>query len=71
MTQFSHGFGFYLADALPRYRKSQADFFQGVFVAVFEPETHTDDFFLARREALQHFGRLLVQIYIERSNRTK
>ena len=54
MTQLAQRFRFDLADALARDRERLADFFERVLAAVVQTKAHLDDFFLARRQRLQH-----------------
>ena len=50
MPQLAQGFGFDLADSFAGYCERLAYLFQSVLAAVFETETHLDDFFFARGE---------------------
>src|SRR5580658_1185252 len=50
MPQFAQRLGFDLSDAFAGNCERLPDFFQSVLAAVFETETHFDDFFFARGE---------------------
>src|SRR6202161_1057851 len=65
MAQLAQRFRLDLADAFARYRERLADFFERVLAAIIETKTHLDDFFFARRQRLQHRGRLLFQIEVD------
>ena len=45
--------------------KRLPDFFERVFAAILQAESQPDDLFLARRQGLQNFGRLLVQVEVD------
>src|SRR5271168_4324779 len=62
MTQLAQRFGFDLADALARYRKNLAYFFERVFIAIVQTKTHLDDSLFAWSERPQHRGNLILQI---------
>ena len=62
MAQFPQHFSFDLSDAFARNSEGTAYFLEGVIGTVIEAKTHSDDFFLARRERLQHRSHFLFQI---------
>src|SRR5216683_2720434 len=65
VPQFAQRFRFDLPDAFARDRERLADFFERVLAAVVQAKAHLDDFFLARRQRLQHRRRLFLQIQID------
>src|SRR5215471_2751399 len=65
MTKLAKGFGFDLANAFAGDSKGLADFFESVLAAIVEAETHLDDFFLARRQGLQHRGSLFLEVEVD------
>src|SRR5450755_1095593 len=65
VTQLAQRLGFDLANAFARDGEGLADFLERVFAAIVEPESHLDDFFLARRESFEHRGRLFLQAQID------
>ena len=58
--------GFDLPDALARDGKLLADLLQSVIAAHADPEAHPQDPLLARREGLEHPGRGLAQVRLDR-----
>ena len=56
MPQFAKSLGFNLAYTLVCYGKALADFFKGVFGAVFQAKAHSDNPLLARSECIQYLG---------------
>ena len=65
MAQFSQGLGFDLPDAFAGNGEGLTNFLERVIVAVVQAKAHPDDFFLARRERLQHGRHLLPKIEID------
>src|SRR6266566_1376746 len=54
-----------LADALAGDRERLADFLERVLATVADAEAHFEDHLLARRQGLQHFLRLLLQVELD------
>src|SRR5712664_3285208 len=65
VTQLAERLGFDLADALAGEGERLSHFFERVLPAVFQPEAHLDDLFLARGERLQYCRGLLLQFQID------
>src|SRR5712664_4816006 len=65
VTQLAERLGFDLADALASEGERLSHFFERVLPAVFQPEAHLDDLFLARGERLQYGRGLLLQFQID------
>src|SRR5580698_4594044 len=65
MPQFPQRLGLNLPDAFASDRKRLADFFQRVLGAVFQPEAHLDDFFLARCQRAQHLRSLVFEVDVD------
>ena len=65
MTELAQRFGFDLPNALASDGERLSDFFERVLGAVFESETHLDDFLLARSEGAQHMRRLLLEVHVD------
>src|SRR5947207_2142126 len=69
MAQLAQRFGFNLANTLAGYVEYLANFFQSVFAAVVQTETHFDDSFFAGRKRAQHGRHLFLQIQMNCSVR--
>src|SRR5258707_1140797 len=65
MPQLAQRFGFNLAYTFARHRKRLSDFFKGMLAAIVQPKPHLDDFFLARRQRLQHRRSLFLQVEVD------
>jgi len=66
MTQLAERLGFDLADALAGDIEILANLFKRVFAVDANTKAFTQHFFLARREGLQNFERLLLEIQFHR-----
>src|SRR5882724_7840286 len=64
MPQLAQRLRLNLTNALARDGKRLTDFFERVLAAVIKAETHLDNFFLARRQGLQHRGSLFLQVQV-------
>src|SRR6266851_3006338 len=62
VPQLAERLGFDLADALAGEGERLSHFFERVLPAVFQPEAHLDDLFLARGERLQYCRGLLLKV---------
>jgi hypothetical protein len=62
MAKLSQGLGFDLADTLSSNGERLAYLFERQLIAVFQPEAHLNDSFLARRKRFQDGGQVFLQI---------
>src|SRR5882757_9851031 len=64
MAQLAQRFCFNLPYAFARDRERLPDFLERVLAAIVQTKPHFDDFFLARRQRLQHRRSLFLQIEV-------
>src|SRR6202041_2298022 len=62
VTEFSEGFGLYLADALASDLEGLAHLFECVFAAVLEAEAHLDDTLFAWGQGAENLRGVLLEV---------
>src|SRR5262245_8531761 len=65
MPQLAQRLRFDLSDTFARDGEALPDFLERVLAAVADTESHLDDFFLARRQRLEHRLGLFLQVQVD------